>query len=232
MSDNSWAVDLNEDNPDPRVACVVLTDVSSSMSGAPIAELEKGFAEFVHYLNNDKLASKRTEVALVTFGSDATVLVPMQEGRTLQPANFVCDGSTNMAAGINLALDIIEKRKKSYREAGIAYFRPWLIVMTDGAPDRDGFEAAVRRLNEMEGKNGVTVFAIGVGPSVNFETLGRLSIIRTPAPLAELKFSEFFAWLSASLSNVSNSTPFNGNDAEVRDVDQVPLPPLSGWTAA
>jgi len=56
---DDWNVDLNEDNPDPRVACVVLTDVSASMAGAPIAELERGFTEFVDYLSKDKLASKR-----------------------------------------------------------------------------------------------------------------------------------------------------------------------------
>lgn len=32
------------DNPDPRCACVLLLDTSSSMSGAPIAALNQGLA--------------------------------------------------------------------------------------------------------------------------------------------------------------------------------------------
>ena len=121
MTQGGWSVDLNDENPDPRVACVVLADVSGSMRGAPIAALERGFASFTHYFNNDPLASKRVEVAVVTFGSVATVQVPMQEARGLQPARFTASGRTNMAAGIHLALDIIEDRKSTYKAAGLQY---------------------------------------------------------------------------------------------------------------
>jgi uncharacterized protein YegL len=72
VSDWAWAVELNDANPDPRVACVVLADVSGSMQGEPIAALERGFAAFTDYLHRDPLASKRVEVAVVTFGTGNT----------------------------------------------------------------------------------------------------------------------------------------------------------------
>ena len=98
MTQSAWAVELNDENPDPRVSCVVLVDISLSMRGEPIAALERGYAAFTQYLNTDTLASKRVEVAVVTFGEVATVLVPMQEARGLQPAHFIADGRTNMTA--------------------------------------------------------------------------------------------------------------------------------------
>lgn len=82
VSEWGWAVELNDANPDPRVACVVLCDVSGSMQGEPVAALERGFAAFTDYLHHDALASKRVEVAVVAFGTAATVLVPMQEARS------------------------------------------------------------------------------------------------------------------------------------------------------
>ena len=136
MTPSGWAVELNDENPDPRVACVVLADVSGSMQGEPIAALERGYAAFTSYLNTETLASKRVEVAVVTFGSVATVLVPMQEARMLQPARFAASGRTNMAAGIHLALDIIEDRKDAYKAAGLQYYRPWILILTDGEPSR------------------------------------------------------------------------------------------------
>lgn len=233
MSDWGWAVELNDANPDPRVACVVLADVSGSMQGEPIAALEQGFAAFTEYLRNETLASKRVEVAVVTFGTVATVLVPMQEARTLQPAQFTASGTTNLAAGIHLALDILEDRKHAYKVAGLQYYRPWILVLTDGKPNLDGFDQAVARLNATESARGVTVFAVGAGSRVDYQQLARLSVQRSPAPLDGLKFTELFEWLSASLSNVSNSSEFGRDDAALGSMgDRVSLPPVSGWTSA
>ena len=225
-------IPLNEANPDPRVACIVLADVSGSMSGAPIAALEAGFEAFVHYVTTDDLARKRAEVAVISFGSYAEVTVPLQEARMLEPTRFEINGSTNMAAAIDLAIDMIDERKLEYKAAGIQYFRPWLLLLTDGAPNPEGFDAAVARLNAMEAGSGVTVFAIGVGDNVDYGQLERLSQQRTPAPLAGLKFEEFFEWLSASLGNVASSSSFGRSDAQVAaKTEQVALAPI-GWTTA
>jgi uncharacterized protein YegL len=228
-----WAVELNDENPDPRVACVVLCDVSTSMNGDAITALERGFSAFVHYLHNDTLASKRVEVAVVTFGTVATVLVPMQEARLLQPAGFTASGTTNLAAGIHLALDIIDDRKYAYKAAGLQYYRPWILVLTDGKANVEGFDEAVARLNATEAARGVTVFAVGAGSRVDYHQLERLSLERSPAPLDGMKYEELFEWLSASLSNVSNSTEFARSDEGLGQVgDGISLPPVSGWTSA
>ena len=233
MSDWGWSVALNDANPDPRVACVVLADVSGSMQGEPIAALERGFAAFTRYLQNEALACKRVEVAVVTFGTVATVLVPMQEARTLQPVAFTAAGTTNMAAGVHLALDILEDRKHAYKVAGLQYYRPWILVLTDGKPNLDGFDDAVKRLNAAESARGVTVFAVGTGPRVDYQQLSRLSAQRSPAPLDGLKFEELFEWLSASLSNVSNSSEFARDDKALGSMgERIPLPSVSGWTSA
>ena len=232
MTQSGWAVELNDENPDPRVSCVVLADVSGSMQGAPISALERGYAAFTHYLNNDVLASKRVEVAVVTFGTAATVLVPMQEARGLQPTRFTASGRTNMAAGVHLALDIIEDRKMAYKAAGLQYYRPWILLLTDGQANHEGFDEAVARLNATESARGVTIFAVGAGPHVDWQQLSRLSIQRGPAPLDGLKYEELFEWLSASLSNVSNSTEFARTDEALAGMgQQISLPPLSGWAS-
>ena len=78
---------------------------------------------------------------------------------------------------------------------------------------------------------GVTIFAVGAGPQVNYQQLSRLSQQRSPAPLDGLKYEELFEWLSASLSNVSNSTEFARSDEAFGSMgQQISLPPVSGWT--
>lgn len=221
-------IPINTQNRDARIACVILADVSGSMSGAPIQALEAGFRAFIDEVQSDPLARKRAEIAVVTFGSTARVLVPFQEARDLQPATFSIDGSTNMAAGIQLALDELEARKAQYRSEDLEYFRPWLWVMTDGVPDQTGFDEAIRRLNSAESSKKVTVFPIGVGEGVDWQTLGRVSAERQAIKLDGLKFSEMFKWLSHSLSSVSQSANFGKDDASQDKGDQIALSPV-GW---
>ncbi|OJZ64269.1 VWA domain-containing protein [Mycolicibacterium diernhoferi] len=200
------------------------------MDGEPMAALERGFARFTQYLQNESLASKRVEVAVVTFGTVATVQVPMQEARNLRPTRFPVGGTTNLAAGIHLALDIIEDRKSAYKAAGLQYYRPWVLVITDGKANIDGFDAAVERINAVESARGVTVFAVGAGPRVNYPQLSRLSTQRSPAPLDGLKFEALFEWLSASLVNVSNSSEHALTDEALNSMgDHIQLPSIAGW---
>jgi len=56
------------DNPEPRCPCVLLLDTSGSMGGAKIAELNKGLQTFAEELHSDAMASKRVELAIITFG--------------------------------------------------------------------------------------------------------------------------------------------------------------------
>ncbi|MDO9324590.1 MAG: hypothetical protein Q7T80_06485, partial [Methanoregula sp.] len=56
------------ENPEPRCPCLLLLDTSGSMAGQPITELNAGIREFYNELQNDSLAIKRVEVALMSFG--------------------------------------------------------------------------------------------------------------------------------------------------------------------
>src|SRR3954447_17315932 len=56
------------DNPEPRCPCLLLLDVSGSMAGKPIDELNSGLKTLASQLMNDGLAAKRVEVAVMSFG--------------------------------------------------------------------------------------------------------------------------------------------------------------------
>ena len=59
------------ENPEPRCPCVLVVDVSSSMEGDKIEQLNNGIAALARELKGDPLASLRTEVAIVTFAGIA-----------------------------------------------------------------------------------------------------------------------------------------------------------------
>ena len=56
------------ESPEQRCPVILLLDTSSSMNGAPIAELNEGLIALRQELLNEAMASRRVELAMVTFG--------------------------------------------------------------------------------------------------------------------------------------------------------------------
>ena len=207
------------DNPEPRCACVLLLDTSGSMYGEPIDALNKGVSTYIDTLRDDALASLRVETAIVSFDSGVKLVQDFATADDVSSARLGASGVTSTASGVNYALDLIDERKKVYREAGIAYYRPWVILITDGmSTDGTGqMQAASKRVHDAEIAKQVAFFCVGVeGASMSeLNALGP----RAAVPLRGLAFEEFFQWLSASMTAVSSS----------RVDDDINLPDLSGW---
>jgi len=221
----------DDENTEPRCACLMLLDTSSSMSGAPISELNQGYLTFRQEVDGDPLARKRVEAAVVTFGGTVTVAQPFIEARYLADRSFSAYGGTPMSQALITATEMLDERKRMYREARLDYFRPWLIVITDGQPtDRDQWAEAVSRVTAMEAANGVSIIPIGV-KGADLRILGELSRKRQPLMLDGLKFAEFFSWLSKSLSAVSQSATHVSSESGMDATAQVKLPPLDGWAS-
>lgn len=205
------------DNPDPRCPCVLILDKSGSMQGRPIAELNDGLRTLREELSSDPLASRRVELAIVSFGP-VTRDVEFVQASQFTPPTLAASGDTPMGRAVLTALDMLEARKALYRQNGVIYYRPWAFLITDGAPT-DSITEAARRVREAEAAKKVVFFAVGVD-GADFDRLRELAV-REPLRLKGLAFRELFLWLSGSLHSVSHSKPG----------DIVPLPSPGGWAA-
>lgn len=203
------------ENPEPRVAVVVAVDISGSMDGAPIQALNAGLQQLKTELQQDSLASKRAEIAVVSFSSQVNVEQDFVTPDAFSPPNLVAGGSTEMGQGLIKALDVIEVRKAEYRTHGVSYYRPWIFLITDGEPT-DDITAAAQRVKDAEASKRVAFFAVGV-EGADMAKLAAISV-RPPVKLTGLNFNKMFEWLSRSLQMVAASQPG----------DQVALPAV-GW---
>ena len=84
-------------NPEPRCPCILLLDVSGSMNGRPINELNAGLVTFRDELLADSLALKRVELGIVTFGP-VHVEQPFTSAANFFPPILFAQGDTPMGA--------------------------------------------------------------------------------------------------------------------------------------
>lgn len=227
-----------ENNPTPRVPVCLCLDTSGSMGRivrgetkstgktifkdgktwnvvtggvSAIEDLNEGVNQFFEAIRTDEVAVYSAEVCVITFGGDrAKVIsefttVDQHEGNI----SLVADGDTYMGEAVNLALDRLEKRKQEYKEKGVDYFQPWLVLMTDGSPNGSPNEltTAISRVQQMVNDRKLTVFPLGVGPEADMTTLAKFSPKRSPLKVKETKYKEFFEWLSQSVVTTSQSMP-------------------------
>jgi len=205
------------DNPENRCPVILLVDTSRSMAGAPLQELQRGLDVFKAEVQKDAQASLSVEVAIITFGRSVSLVQDFTTVDDFAPPPLRADGLTPMGEAIENALDLLDRRKATYRENGVQYYRPWIFLITDGAPT-DQWQQAAERLYHGEHDNKLLFFAVGV-EGADFETLKQIATPdRPPVLLNGLDFNSLFVWLSSSMRQVSQN--------KLGDV--IALPPV-GW---
>lgn len=211
--DNNSLVRLEDlvNNPTARVPVCLCLDTSGSMCGMPIDELNEGVRLFYEAIREDETALYSAEISVVTFGGNAAQCIADFASLEVQPnaPTLTADGMTPMGEAVNMGLDLLEQRKDEYKDRGVDYYQPWLVLMTDGAPNGDSAELsrAINRTEDLVNQKKLTVFPIGIGSDADMNVLAQFSPKRPPLKLQGLKFREFFAWLSKSVSKTSQSTP-------------------------
>lgn len=129
-------LDLIE-NPEPRLACMVVIDTSGSMNGEPIAEVNQGIRRLNQEIASDELTLSRAEIGIIAFNGLWSVVQAFGDETDFEESELTAGGGTKMAPPLNAALDAIEARKSQYKEHGIPYYRPIIMLITDGHPEHD-----------------------------------------------------------------------------------------------
>ena len=203
-----------QDNTNQRLPCVVLLDGSTSMDGKAIDNLNQGLSILERELKADDVASLSVQLLLLRIGghSDVEILTDWTDAIDFSAPQVEANGTTPLGKGVNVALRQLEDQKKKYRQNQITYNRPWLFIITDGAPTDLNWERAAEKAVEAEKKGKVVVFPIGT-EEADFEILNKFSS-RGAIMLKNLDFKELFVWLSQSVSA--------GSQTEINSETQLP----------
>lgn len=195
-----------------RLPICFCLDTSGSMQGDPIKQLNMGLQNFLSSIKANDETRSATDISIITFGSSVDIVMPF--GKISKengiPTIQASTSLTPIGEGVLTALELLNARKTGYRNLGIKYYQPWIVVITDGAPQGPNamanYRAAVEACNELEKNDKLVVFNIGVGNAVDFDLLKKLSVKRPePISIASAEFGKLFEFLGSSSSSVVSS---------------------------
>ncbi len=224
---NPFHAETPEGNYEQRCLCVLCLDTSGSMGfgqPVPIEDLNKALIEFADEVKSDSIAKNRLEISIVTFDSTVNVIQKPALVDSFEMPKLTVTGTTKLVDGVREAIKMAKSRKDWYRENGIPYFRPFIVLMTDGAPDNDqDIDGLAREIESGEKDKHFTFWAVGAR-QYNHNMLQKICFINPPKTIAEdtenhVKYRAFFKWLSNSLKMVSKSKP----------EEQIPFQPTNSW---
>ncbi len=217
-------------NTKKRLPICFCLDASGSME-APTSsgktrmeELNEAFEKFIKTMKANPDCASSADIAIIKFGGKPEIIKPFGpiSNYEFSPIDAVYRSFTPLGEAIQVALKLFEVRKNAYKEKGIKYFQPWLVVLTDGEPEGkealENMNIAISQTNDLEQNNKLVVFNIGIGSGVNLDMLRRLSVKRTdPIKTEETNLDELFSFLSSSSEAIIGGS----NQDIVYDVDKL-----------
>ena len=178
-------------NYNQKLLCIFAIDVSGSMRGNNIQTVNKYFNDFLSWVHDEEELMVKLEVAIMQYDEEVSIL---REPRLLEdgelPPTLTERGSvTETVMAIEEANKLVEDRKAFYRSTGQCYYRPWIIVMTDGEPygnkatqaDIDAISLRVAIEADPKTVKKYMIMGIGVGKDANMETLKKMTAGRAMA---------------------------------------------------
>jgi len=197
----------------------MISEVSSGFSRIEAVTL--GLEILESEMKADPMVRNSVEVQTIGFGGvnphKATILQDWVYANDYIPPELTANGSTPLAEALLLALEQISLKKQFYRDEGRSYLRPWIIILSDGTPTDDisTWNKAVEAASNAIVNKEALILSVGIDNC----PLEKLSEISTyPAQhLSSHKFSEFFVWLSASMSATSQSSDASTEQLESTD---------------
>ena len=168
--------------------------------------LNEGLQNFYNEICADETTSQRLELCIITFNDYVQVIQEPALPENVTIPELQGEGETALADAVNEAIDKVEARKQWYKSTGQPYYRPWIILMTDGVPNKgQDIDGLAKRIQRDTAAKKYAFLPVGV-EGADMDVLKRIAGSGMDAVgLKGMRFAQFFRWLNASMGTVTKA---------------------------
>lgn len=198
----------------------ILADISGSMGGAKIKQLNLSLRNMLTQLQQAKGIPGKFKLSIITFNENVNILQPLQNVNSIDLQELQAGGKTAMGAAFEKVSALIEDKNVVDSRA----YAPTIVLMSDGAPtDFEGETlqdlqqwAPLQQLKKGHRSAKAQRLALAIGPDVDENVLKEF-IGNSSIPLIqannEQEMMRFFKWVTMSV--ISRMKSVNPNDTSV-----------------
>ena len=122
-----------------RLPIYFLIDVSESMAGEPIQQVQDGMRSIVQELRTDPYALETAFISVIVFAGKAKSLSPLTELYKFYPPTFPIGGGTSLGAALNYLMDDMDKTLVKTTLDKKGDWKPIIFPLLSGKkPERNG----------------------------------------------------------------------------------------------
>jgi len=187
-----------------RLPIFLMLDVSESMVGDNLRQLQQGLERLVTKLRTDPHALETVYLSTIVFAGKPRTLTPLTELVFFYPPRLPVGSGTSLGAGLMHLMDEIDRNVVKSTSEKKGDWKPVVYLMTDGKPTDDTSKALERWKAQYASK--VTLVAIGIGKHAALGTLRQLTenVIQLDTN-SEEDFKRFVDWVTMSVVAQSRS---------------------------
>jgi len=202
-----------------RLPIYFLIDVSESMVGRPIEQVQDGIATIIRELRTDPYALETVYVSIIAFAGKSQKVTPLTELYNFYPPKLPIGGGTSLGNALFFLMTEINNSVKKTTSETKGDWKPIVFLFTDGNPT-DKYENAFQTWNTKY-RSATNLVIVSLGENADTKIFGKISdnVLLLKETDSE-SFKKFFKWVTASIKTSSMSI------SEAKD-DDVHLAPIT-----
>lgn len=201
-----------------RLPIYFLIDISESMVGEPIQQVEEGLATIIQALKTDPNAMETVWVSVIVFAGQAKTIVPLQEIINFYPPKFPIGSGTSLSNGLGHLMYELRKNIVKTTAEQKGDWKPIVFLFTDGVPTDDTTKAIAEwKQNWARTANMV---AVSFGEETDTRLLSELTENVLHFKNTDVDaYKHFFKWVTDSIKTSSVSVENNASGFELAKLD-------------
>lgn len=187
-----------------RLPIFLVIDVSESMAGDNLRNLQQGMDRLVLNLRSDPHALETVFLSVIVFAGRPKTLTPLVELFQFYTPRLPLGSGTSIGAALDHVMNVMDQSLVRSTADKKGDYKPVVYFMSDGK-STDTVQPALDRWKAKYADR-ATLVAIGIGPHADLQALSRITdnVLRFEGN-SDAEFQKFVDWVSQSVQAQSRS---------------------------